>query len=398
MSNQIQEFEFEEEFIEENKISIKKRIILIMVAIIVVLIAVFLFINRRHLAPVKFSEWVSDSFIRMGSGEGYPYSVNSNSVKDIASFNKDSAILTDSSLIILNPSSKEITNRQLTYSNPVMKTSNDRVLVYDIGGNNFSIHNRSSELFEGETEQAISVCAIGDYGNFAIATRDEIYSGVVTFYSYKFTETFQWNSGNSYIIALALSPDGDYGAAVTLNAQVGNAYSTVYIFDFETEEVSSYNYEDTVIGNIAFGKNNCLSLIGDNGIIVLNTLNKKENDNSYDVTGSLSLISCDNGNAVATIAKIYQNNDIYTLRYVNHKYKTEFSSTIEEKVYDIYANEKLCAVLTETSIYLYNYKGELISTVLINSLGADSNIQKILLCKSELYALTSSKILAIDYK
>ena len=397
MSNQIETFEIEEENGTKQKKSIKRRITLIIIAIIIVLIAVFLGINHRHLAPMKFSEWISDSFIRMGTGEGYPYSVNSNSVRDIASFNKDSAVLTDTSLIILNPSSKEVTNRQLAYSNPVMKTSSDRILIYDIGGNGFSIHNRSSLLFEGTTQYAISVCAIGDYGNFAIATKNEVYSGTVTFYSYKFKEAFKWNSGNSYIIALALSPDGDYGAAVTLNAQSGNAYSTVYIFNFETEEVLSYKYDDTVISNIAFGKDNRLTLIGDNGITVINTLTKKENDDHYDIIGSLSFASCDNGNVIATITKVYENNNIYALKYVNHRYSTEFSATIEEKVYDVYASEKNCAVLTDTSIYIYSYEGTLISTILVNSLGADSNVQKILLCKSELYALTSSEIISVNY-
>ena len=397
MSNQIETFEIEEENGTQVKKAIKRRVILIIIAVLIVLIAVFLCINHRHLAPMKFSEWVSDSFIRMGSGEGYPYSVNADSVRDIASFNKDSAVLTDASLIILNPSSKEVTNRQLSYSNPVMKTSSDRILVYDIGGNGFSIHNRSSLLFEGTTNYAISVCAIGDYGNFAIATKDEVYSGSVTFYSYKFKETFKWNSGNSYIIDLALSPDGDYGAAVTLNTQSGNAYSTVYIFNFETEEVLSYKYENTVISNIAFGKDNQLTLIGDNGITVINALTKEENDEHYGIVGSVSFASCDNGNVIATIAKVYENNNIYTLKYINHKYDTEFSATIEEKVYDVYTSQKNCAVLTDTSIYLYNYEGELISTISVKSLGANSNVQKILLCKSKLYALTSNEIISVEY-
>lgn len=397
MSNQIEEFEIKEEEFAVEKKSSKKRIIFIIVAILIILIAVFLFINRRHLAPLKFSEWISDSFTRMGSGEGYPYEVNSNSVNDIASFNKDGVILTDASLIILNPSSKEITNRQFSYSNPVMDTSIDRILLYDVGGNEFSVHNRSSLLFEGTTQNAIAICAIGDYGNFAVATRDEIHSGSVTFYSYKFRETFKWNSGNAYIMSLALSSDGDYGTAVTLNTQNGNAYSTVYIFNFETEEVLSYEYKDAVISSAVFGKDNCITLIGDNGITVINALNDEGDDKSYELVGSLSLVSCDNANAIATVSKLYENNDIYSIRYINHKNKTEFTSTIEEKVFDVYANEKKCVVLTDKTIYMYNNEGVLISTISVSSLGADSSVRKILLCNSELYALTSSKILKIDY-
>jgi len=397
VSDQFETFDIEEEYGTETKNSVKKRVALIIIAAIVVLIAVFLGINHRHLAPMKFSEWISDSFVRMGSGEGYPYSVNANSVKDIAAFNKDSAILTDASLIILNPSSKEVTNRQLDYSNPVMKTSSDRILVYDIGGNSFSIHNRSSLLFEGSTQYAISVCAIGDYGNFAVATRDEVYSGTVTFYSYKFKETFKWNSGNSYITALALSPDGDYGAAVTLNAKSGNAYSTVYIFNFEKEEVLSYEYNDIVISNITFSNDNYLSLTTDSGVFVAD-VTEYENSVQHDIVGSMSLACCDNGNYLATITKVYENNNIYTLTYINHRYETTFSATIEEKVCDVYASEKYCAVLTDTSIHVYDYEGNSISTISVSSLGADSNVQKILLCKSELYVLTSSEILSIDYK
>lgn len=396
MSNQIEEFEIEDESTDIKK-TLKKRVVFVTVAVLIILITVFLIINRRHLAPLKFSEWISDSFARMGSGEGYPYEVNSNSVNDIASFNKDGIILTDTSLIILNPSSKEITNRQFSYSNPVMDTSSDRILIYDVGGNGFSIHNRSSLLFEGTTQNAISTCTIGDYGNFAIATRDEIHSGSVTFYSYKFKETFKWNSGNAYIVSLALSSDGDYGSAVTLNAESGNAYSTVYIFNFETEEILSYKYEDTVITNIVFGKDNCLTLIGDDGITVINALSENGDDKKYNIVGSLSFVSCDNSNAVATVSKLYENNDIYNIEYVNHKYETEFTSTIEEKVFDVYANEKKCAVLTDKSIYLYNNEGEVIYTISVSSLGADSSVSKVLLCNSELYALTSSKILKIDY-
>ncbi|MBR5273134.1 MAG: hypothetical protein IKU25_07070 [Clostridia bacterium] len=398
MSDQIITFDNEETENIASPKRTKRTVILIIVAIVIVLIATFLIINYRHLPPMKFSEWVSDSFIRVGSGDGYPYEVNSNSVRDVAAFNKDSAILTDTSLIILNPSSKEVTNRLIPYSNPVMKTSSDRILIYDIGGNNFSIHNRSSSLFQNTTENAITTCTIGDYGNFAVATRDDVYSGSVTFYSYKFDEMFKWNSGNSYITALALSPDGDYGAAVTLNARSGEAFSTVYIFNFETEEVVSFKFEDTVIGNIVFGRDNQLTAVGDSCITVINTLNDdKESDETYAVVGSLSHISCDNGNAIATVSKVYDNNNIYSIKYINHRYGTQFETTIEEKVYDVYANQKYCAVLTDKSVYLYGYEGNIISAVSIDSLNADSSIHKIFVCESELYALTSSKILQISY-
>ncbi len=397
MSDQIEIFDGEEEEVSAPK-KTKRTVILIIVAIIVALISVFLIINRRHLAPMKFAEWVSDSFVRTGSGNGYPYEINANSVRDVAAFNKDGVILTDTSLIILSPSSKEITNRQIPYSNPVMKTASDRILIYDVGGNNFSVHNRSSELFRNTTENAITTCAIGDYGNFAVATRDSIYSGSITFYSYKFKETFKWNSGNSYILSIALSPDGDYGAAVTLNATNGNAYSTIYIFNFETEEVLSFRYENTVIGNIIFGADNQLTATGDTGIIVINAINdEKGSDNAYEIVGSLTHVSCDNGDAVATISKIYENNNIYSVKYVNHKYGTEFETTIEEKVYDVYANQKFCAVLTDNSIYLYNHEGNVVHTATVRSLNADSSVQKILMCESELYVLTSGKLLQISY-
>lgn len=399
MSNQIEEaFEIEEESTKKKKKPIKKRIILIVIAALIILIAVFLIINRRHLAPLKFSEWVSDSFARIGSGEGYSYDINSNSVNDIVAFNKDTAILTDSSLIVLTPSSKEVTNRQISYSNPIIKTSIDRLLIYDVGGNDFSVHNRSSVLFEGTTEYAISTCVMGDYGNFAIATRDEVHSGSVTFYSYKFKETFKWNSGNSYIISLALSPDGRYGAASTLNAESGKAYSTVYIFNFETEEVLSYRYDDTIIGSMVFDKENRLSLISDNGITVINALTKDAaGDEIHSIIGTLSLVCCENSNSIATISRVYENNDIYSLNYINHKRETKFTHTIEEKVADVYATDKNCVVLTDKTIFIYDYEGNIISTILINELGAESNVTNIIMCKSELYALTSTQMLKIDY-
>ena len=398
MSDQIEAFEIEEESTEKAKKPIKKRIILIIIAALIILIAVFLIINRRHLAPLKFSEWVSDSFARIGSGEGYPYDINSNSVNDIAAFNKDTAVLTDSSLIILTPSSKEVTNRQISYSNPIIKTSIDRLLIYDVGGNGFSVHNRSSVLFEGTTKYAISTCVMGDYGNFAVATRDEVHSGSVTFYSYKFKEDFKWNSGNSYIISLALSPDGNYGAAATLNAEGGKAYSTVYIFNFETEEVLSYRYDNSIIGNMVFDKENRLSLISDNGITVTNALTEDAmGDETHSIVGTLALVSCGNGNAIATISKVYENNDIYSLNYINHKRETKFTHTIEEKVTDVYATEKNCVVLTDKTILIYDYEGNTVSTILISDLGAESNVTGVLMCKSELYALTSTKLLKIDY-
>ncbi|MBR5773666.1 MAG: hypothetical protein IKY44_02320 [Clostridia bacterium] len=401
MSDQFETFEIEEENDTDGSSPTKKRIIILVVAVLLALIAAFLFINRRHLAPMKFSEWVSDSFIRIGSGEGYPYSVNANAVNDIAAFNKDSAILTDASLIILNSSSKEITNRQLTYSNPVMKTSIDRILVYDVGGNSFSVHTRSSQVFEGSTKNAISVCAIGDYGNFAVATRDDVYSGSVTFYSYKFREEFTWNSGNSYIIALALSPDGEYGAAVTLNARNGNAYSTVYLFNFETGATLTHEPENIVISNVAFNDDGTLSMISDNGAIISDfgdgSFIIRDDSVKYEAIGTMSYACCDNGNYIATISKAYENNDIYTLNYINHKYETSFSATIEEKVYDVYTSEKYCAVLTDKSIHVYDYEGALISSVSVDSLGADSNVQKVLLCKSELYALTTNQIISVEY-
>ena len=131
----------------KNKKKIKKdgdfivrTIISLIFGIMILLIALSRF-NITSLSGIK--DGTKNFIYGFKRGDGYPYQINSSTVKNIGVLNGEIVILKDDCTMSVNGTAKEVKNEKHTYATPVMNIKGNRILLYDRGGTRYRIETRT---------------------------------------------------------------------------------------------------------------------------------------------------------------------------------------------------------------------------------------------------------------
>lgn len=299
--------------------------------------------------------------------EGFPYSINSNLVRDMQMLGPELLLLTDESVTVLDSSGKEVSRMPHTYKRPAMDVRDGRLLVYDRGGRKLRIQNRKKILLEKELKADIMTCAVGDSGNFAVAARAVNAACLLTVYDKNVNEIFKWRSSKDYIMDIALSDDGKYAAAVVMGSEAGKLYSRAYVFDLSKEKpLAELDYPQASLFSVTFsGKSNIL-VAGDilRGVIEART--KKADPVSYG-TGELRCFSASQDGMSATILSEYGSMNANNLIVCDEDGREMFRHTFEQEVRGVSCDGGSTAVLLAGSVRAFDNKGRQIGHFAVRS-------------------------------
>lgn len=330
--------------------------------LIFIVILMLVVIAAESFANVTFSN-VSDSlsayFETLGSGDGYPYTLNAVSVKAMDTSGSDILLLTDKNLTVLDKTAKTRSAFQHTYASPRMASNNGRTVVYDRGGKSFRIQSKKEVLYETSLSQPITVCNIGKSGNTAIATFGTAEKSVLTVYNSSFSQIFKWNAATEYIVAVALSPNGKSVAVAAVSADTGEIYTKINIFDFDKNEpVGTFVYNGVTIVDLIYTKRNVLVAVGDKLIGVIKNNTVREADISYDA-GELSryAYNSENGTFAVFLSK-FGGNSSGELRFYGSDASLVFSKDINNNVRWIDCGSKFISVLQDGYIRYFTLSGK----------------------------------------
>lgn len=144
--------------------------------------------------------------------------------QNFATYRGGLAVAGESGLTVFTATGRQTLTQSLRMTSPRLLTSSRYILVYEQGGEDFSVYNSFSRLHTGELQGQISCAALSDAGWIALAAQKEGGSAVISVFDKNFnlkTEFFK----NAYATSLALNHDGDL-LAVVLTEAVGGVYLT----------------------------------------------------------------------------------------------------------------------------------------------------------------------------
>ncbi|MBC8547066.1 hypothetical protein H8711_09000 [Clostridiaceae bacterium NSJ-31] len=210
--------------------------ILLLVAL--TLLGVGLYAIKDEVSTIGFTDYIQERIAGMGAGDGYPMEFAGEQVRQTARVGEHLAVLTDSNLYLYNSSGKEIRNVQHKYSNPVMRASGRRVLIYDRGGKHLRVENMLRTVAQKELDYPIYAGAISSRGEVAVATGAQRRLGEMTVYDHMLADPakYVWKSAENYITDLEFDLDGKGIAVAVVNAREGDLISGVRRFRFDSEE------------------------------------------------------------------------------------------------------------------------------------------------------------------
>lgn len=335
---------------------ILKIIVSVIFGILILFIALSSF-NITSLSGIK--DGAKNFFYGFRRGSGYPYRINSSTVKSMGVLNGDLVILKDDCTVSLNGTAKEIKNEKHTYATPVMDIKGNRILLYDRGGTRYRTETRTGIVHEGrlEDDEKIITAAMGKSDNMAFGTlSDSSMSRLTVISSNNKKKEFVWNCADSVIDAVALSDNGKRVAAATIGSKDGKPYSKVTVFDIKGGKPAVLELPGATVLDMNFMSGDTLAIVCDEKFVVFRNLKESETV-EY---GSSSLVDFDfanNGTAILVLSEYGSMNSQKMVCYgKNGKVTGEVRYSVPVK--SLYVSGNRIAVLTRDSAITYNTKGK----------------------------------------
>lgn len=374
----------------------RKKIGKFFAMLLLVMLSINIFSNRYYLTPDQIITFFQDKFVSIGHGDGFPRPVYGAKVtpQNFQLLDGDIVLSSDTNITCYNKNSKEIFNRPHSFFSPILKTSKNKALLYDLYGKTFEIDAKSKNLYKSSVDDEILCAAIAENGNYGIATKANGYfSKISIFKRLSADKIYEYNFSDTYVSDLDLSPNGKNFSAVGLSSQNGCMYSNLFIFSCDDENPKfKIQFKDSMIFKLCYVNNNHIAILGDNIFSVINTKNGQRKDynfenktlTAFEINKNdrhvLSLSNSDDGNSCEVIL-IDKNGEIL------NSFKTDI------KIKSIsYKNRKIAA-LSYDKVYVYNKKGKLLKT-----LSCDQNTKAIkFFDANKLYSLGVSTVQKISF-
>lgn len=367
----------------------KKKILKLILIVLVILMLVLLAVNAFTGTTITGISGAFSGYIeKLGSGDGYPYDISSENMKNVYPSDSNIILLTDVYARTLSPGAKMKLNVQHNYSAPVVDVNGSRFIIYDRDSKHYRVVNGKTISDEMEAEGNILTCDMAANGSFCVASRSLQTASTFTVYDRKFNEVFKWNSSSDHIIDVALTDNGKYVAVAALGAEKGEVYSKVLIFNVKSSEaLAEFKFSGTAVADLHFTSRNYLYIIGDNMFTIIDKNKTEIKSQETFETGALKFASVGENGETAVMFSKYGSDNTGTVKYYSYKGEETFSFESKSSVYGVAAGKNKFAVYYGDEIVVYNNKGEEQKKI-----KSTADYDKIFYAGSELYLCRTGRI------
>lgn len=310
--------------------------------------------------PVGLVEYVKSEIASLGYGKGYNIQLNDG--KPIYSISNDNKylIVSPSSVNGYNRNGKILFEKKHSLSEPVVKLSETRYLLYGQGERTLSVNTFSKSLYTLNFQSGIITASVSDSGAFAVATKADGYSSDVSVFNKNNEKIYEWLSPDETVNSLALSSNGNSLAISTIKVVNGKFVSNFYVFRFDSANaVFKRTYEDDVIYQIYPTANTTFCIVLEDNIEFINY--KKESVLSNKTEYSVSVIKqCDN--KIVAVRTIAANQEESVIEIYNLSGKLKNSFKVECNVIDFSYNANKIYLLDSQQITKYNSSGKTVAS------------------------------------
>lgn len=245
----------------------------------------------------------------------------------------------------------------LGYTSPNIAFGKNQAVIYNLGSTDYLIANSFGILSENKTNARILGLYADDISeNYAIITDDTGFNNVLRVYNANSNEIFKWSTSTYSIIKATLY--GDMLSVLAIKQEGLDFKSYLISFNLKSD-IPLFEYEfvgDMPIDMHIFEDRN-IAVIFDNKITYVNKSGEHEK-----TTENLALKSY-NLNSHHNMTYATNNfDDTYTLTIVDTKGAVQATTTIYEKVNSITKTNRYIYVLTQNTLYKYDYYFNLIET------------------------------------
>ena len=270
---------------------------------------------------------------------------NAGNSQVFASYRGGLAVASRESISIFSAGGRELLSSNHSYGNPQIATSKKQVLLYDVGGTQFSLYNSFSVTKEEKLDYTIYGADMAENGDFAIISKSDKYNSVVRVYKQN-GKIFSYNFSSGIVSSVSLSKNGKQMAVILIHSAGSEMEAELRLYNVGKDEYKSTEIEFSGVPyalKILDGGN--IFVVGSQGVNVFNS--------NLNLTGKflsdseIYLYSFGEDNiAVAYVSDLGGKTEVALL---NKKCKVEEKYQLEERLVDI--------SLYENSLFLQDLSG-----------------------------------------
>ncbi len=219
--------------------------VLVLVALIVIIFAANW---EKLLEPFK------DAALDVGRG-GFPVTLPGSTEYVLGELGDNFYLLTDTYLYTYNSDGANITSAQHGFQDPVSKSNDKRILVYDKNGKDFRFYSKSAELYRGAVDDSIVFAGIGSGERCAVVTTSARYANYLYVFNAEGKRIFRWASPDAKIMQVCFS-EGDRSVFVTVLGEKGGELQ-LSLLRFDLDNAEDYVWKTELGEDVTFALQCC---------------------------------------------------------------------------------------------------------------------------------------------
>ncbi|MBQ9774030.1 MAG: hypothetical protein IJW30_05140 [Clostridia bacterium] len=137
------------------------------------------------------------------------------------------AVAGNNSVTVFSATGRQIVSETVNYSHPVAVGSGKYLLVYEMGGMQYSLYTSYQKIHSGKTAYPIHGAAISDSGMYALISATDSSTSAVLLFNDRFQQTMEYEFGRAYVNDVAINENGTRVAILATDSVNGRLESRV---------------------------------------------------------------------------------------------------------------------------------------------------------------------------
>lgn len=249
----------------------------------------------------------------------------------------------------------QVTLLQRPMTTPALQVGGQCVLSYDVAGQTLqTVHQTKGEVFHLDAPRPILDADISGGDWLCYSTQETGYKSVLYVCNPQGQTTYSWLSSSQYLPLCAVSQDGTFLAAAALGQENGIYRSALVVFRTDSTEIySSFSLGNELVYDLKFYGDDLVCVIGESSTMFVRldgTLAGR-----YPYEGAYLKDFDFGGNGFLTLSlNMYRAGNRSTIASVSKNGGVFGTAAIEEELLDVSAAGKYVAVLTTSSLTIFD--------------------------------------------
>ena len=291
----------------------------------------------------------------------FPIEVTSGSDYQLRYTVKKVLILSDSTLYYYNTDGSLLKKRQHDYSNPVLRVANGKAMVYESGGNRFSVEDEDEVFFTREFDENILFARISSEGYAAVVTTSENYNCEMIVYNRK-GEIIYSRKCVDRVSDISFIDDSSGCMMTIIKAENGTHVTTVQEIDFSDKEEKWTSPGLNTLGLEVFGSSEGAFVYGLDSCGYVDRSGKISSYYKYE--GELAAAASISGKSAVLVNN--EDSRKYNAILFSGNSSEPIIIDLETPAIEVSVFKGLAYILCQDGIYTYDFTGALRSTAKAN--------------------------------